>query len=362
MKQVFVAATRQNDGKTSVSLGLFHALQKRYSKMGYMKPVGQQYYLVNGKKIDKDAVLFQSVYNLADSLTTMSPIAVPAGFTENYILNGQKGELAKKIKKAHSELSKNKDLILIEGTGHGGVGSVFDMSNGDVASLLNSKVILVALGGIGRSIDEIMLNKALFEQKGCTIAGVIINKINPDKYDKVQSTLSKGLARQGLHCFGMIPWVNLLTKPSVAELYEDLDAELLGGKDGLQNTVEKFVIGAMLPHDAMDYFSPNTLLIVPANREDLIMTALYGNIMNEHMKYNVSAIVFTGGIRPHPKLSALIEHAQIPMMLVQEDTFSIASKINSMIFKLRSEESEKIAMVQHLVDTYVDVDGICERL
>ncbi|NBV84081.1 hypothetical protein EBR57_08180, partial [bacterium] len=55
MKKVFVAATRQNDGKTMVSLGLFNAFQKRFKDVAYMKPVGQQYRVVDGKKIDKDA-------------------------------------------------------------------------------------------------------------------------------------------------------------------------------------------------------------------------------------------------------------------------------------------------------------------
>ena len=58
MKHVFVAATRQNDGKTTFSLGLFNALQKRFNSMGYMKPVGQQYVMVNDKRIDKDAYYF----------------------------------------------------------------------------------------------------------------------------------------------------------------------------------------------------------------------------------------------------------------------------------------------------------------
>ena len=41
------------------------------------------------------------------------------------------------------------------------------------------------MGGIGRSIDEIMLNKAVFDLKGVELVGVIINKIQQDRYDKV---------------------------------------------------------------------------------------------------------------------------------------------------------------------------------
>ena len=57
-EKVFIAATRQNDGKTTVSLGLFNALRNSDPSIQYMKPVGQQYVETDGKKIDKDAILF----------------------------------------------------------------------------------------------------------------------------------------------------------------------------------------------------------------------------------------------------------------------------------------------------------------
>ena len=67
-KQIFIAATRQNDGKTMVSLGLFNEFNSKFNRVGYMKPVGQQYQLINGEMIDKDALLFQKVYQLKDNL------------------------------------------------------------------------------------------------------------------------------------------------------------------------------------------------------------------------------------------------------------------------------------------------------
>ncbi|NMC82541.1 MAG: dethiobiotin synthase, partial [Armatimonadetes bacterium] len=59
--KIYVAATRQNDGKTVMALGLVLALQKRFARVGYIKPVGQQYIEVDGAKIDKDAVLVHEV-------------------------------------------------------------------------------------------------------------------------------------------------------------------------------------------------------------------------------------------------------------------------------------------------------------
>ena len=41
-RPIFVAATRQHVGKTTVSLALMSGLQKRFNKVGFLKPVGQQ--------------------------------------------------------------------------------------------------------------------------------------------------------------------------------------------------------------------------------------------------------------------------------------------------------------------------------
>jgi len=361
-KKVFVAATRQNDGKTMVSLGLFQAFKKRYDRVGYMKPVGQQYRLVEGQKIDKDAVLFGNVYQLHDRRMDMSPIAVSRGFTESFIDQPDTHWIGDQIDDALRRLQADKSLILFEGTGHAGVGSVFDMSNADVAQRVGAKVVLVAPGGIGKCIDEIMLNKACFDMRGVSLAGVIINKVEPDKYDKISEYVHRGLSRHGIPVLGVIPFVKLLIRPTVAELYEEFGAELLSGHANLNQSVGHFVIGDMRPHDALDYFRGDTLLICPANREELVMTALCSSILDPDGSHDVAAIVFTSGIRPHEKMMDLIRSSRIPMMMVQEDSFSVATKINRMLFKIHAEESQKIEKIQSLIEDHVDVDRLCQQL
>ena len=95
--KVYVGATRQNEGKTIVCLGLLNSFIQRLKKVGYIKPVGQQFFIVDGEQVDKDAILMQSVYKCKDNLKDMSPIAVPHGFTEDYILHGNIDKIKKSI-------------------------------------------------------------------------------------------------------------------------------------------------------------------------------------------------------------------------------------------------------------------------
>ena len=173
IKNVFLSAIHQNAGKTTIALGLYKFFQEKRLKAAFMKPVGQKVVKIKDKQVDKDSYLIGEVYHCGSRFKEMSPITLERGFTERYIFHPHKDMLREEIEKSFARLSRGKDAIIVEGTGHAGVGSVIDFSNADVAALLKSKVIIISEGGIGKSIDEIMLNKALSDLRGVEILGVI---------------------------------------------------------------------------------------------------------------------------------------------------------------------------------------------
>src|SRR5438309_7169595 len=271
--RVFIAATRQNDGKTTASLGLLSVLQKHYSRIGYIKPVGQRFVEIEEQKIDEDTVLMDSVYRLNCPLVDMSPIAVEPDFTRKYLQSSNNEALVKKIQNAFDRVAWEKEFVLCEGSGHAGVGSVFDLSNAQVARILGAKVIIVPQGGIGRPIDEVALNQALFAKEGVEIIGVIINKVIGAKLDYVSDFARRGFKRKGLELLGVLPHDRLLPKPTMELIRDELKAEVLSAPEQLRNLVEEVVVGAMSSQNAMSYFKRGVLLITPGDREDIIVTA-----------------------------------------------------------------------------------------
>src|SRR6202453_240506 len=213
--RVFIAATRQNEGKTTTSLGLLSALQQFYPRIGYIKPVGQRFVEIEEQKIDEDTVLMDQVYRLNCPLLDMSPIAVEPDFTRKYLQSSNNEAFVKKIQKAFDRVAWEKDFVLCEGSGHAGVGSVFDLSNARVAKLLGAKVIIVSQGGIGKPIDEIALNQALFEKEGVEVIGVILNKVIGEKLEYITDFARKGLKRKGLDLLGVIPHQRVLSSPTI---------------------------------------------------------------------------------------------------------------------------------------------------
>lgn len=358
--RVFIAATRQNDGKTTTSLGLLAALQKHHPRVGYIKPVGQRFVQVDEQKIDEDIVLMDKVYQLDCPLVDMSPIAVEPDFTRKYLQSSNYDTLVRKIQKAFDRVAWERDFVLCEGSGHAGVGSVFDLSNARVAKLLGAKVIIVSQGGIGKPIDEVALNQALFEKERVEIIGVILNKVLSDKVDYIAEFARNGLKRKGLELLGVLPHIPILSRPSMESIREELNAEVLNESEQFDNLVDDVVVGAMGVHNAMNFFNPGVLIITPGDREDIILAAATTLFSKENE--GVAGIVLTGNLRPSSNVTSVIKQLPFPVLLATRDSYHVASKVHNLIVKTRPADTKKILAIRDLIARYVDVTKILKAL
>ena len=358
--RVFIAATRQNDGKTTVSLGLIAALQEHFPRVGYIKPVGQRFVEIEEQKIDEDSVLMDAVYQMNCPLVDMSPIAVEPDFTRKYLLAANNDALVKKIQKAFDRVAWEKDFVLCEGSGHAGVGSVFDLSNARVASLLGAKVIIVSQGGIGKPIDEIALNQALFEKEGVEVIGVILNKVLGEKMDYISDFARRGLKRKGLELLGVLPYEQILCNPSMELIREELHAELLNSPPTLHTLVDDVVVGAMSAQNAMQFFKRGVLIITPGDREDILLAA--GAMTSPHGEEKMAGIVLTGGLRPPESILKIIRAMPIPVLLAKADSYQVASRVHNLTVKTRPSDAGKISLIRDIVAKHVNLKKILQAL
>lgn len=358
--RVFIAATRQNDGKTTTSLGLLAALQAEYPRIGYIKPVGQRFVEIEEQKIDEDSVLMDRVFRLNCPLVDMSPIAVEPDFTRKYLESANADILVRRIQKAFDRVAWEKDFVLCEGSGHAGVGSVFDLSNARVAKLLGAKAIIVSQGGIGKPIDEVSMNQALFEKEGVEVIGVILNKVIIKKIDHVSEFAQRGLKRKGLELLGVLPYQPILTRPTMLSIQEELSARLLNDTSLLHQMVDDVAVGAMGVQNVMRFFMPGTLLITPGDREDIILAA--ATALANQTKPGMAGIVLTDDLRPSNGVMKIVQQLPFPVLLAAEDSYQVASKVHDLIVKTRPDDTEKISVICDLVAKHVDVKKILASL
>ena len=76
-----------------------------------------------------------------------------------FLDNPSKYKLDERIVNAANQLDELHDIVIFEGTGHPGVGSVAGVSNAHVAKHLNAGVVMVVEGGIGNTIDKLITSQ-----------------------------------------------------------------------------------------------------------------------------------------------------------------------------------------------------------
>jgi BioD-like phosphotransacetylase family protein len=360
--RIFVAATQQNDGKTTTALGLFAALRKRLGRIGFIKPVGQRFVEVEGQRIDEDTVLIDQTFAVHTPLEAMSPIAVEPNFTRRYIDDQNNDFLVRRIQNSFDRAAWEKEFVIIEGTGHAGVGSVFDLSNARVAHLLGSKVVLVVKGGIGRSIDEVALNKALFDKENVELLGVILNKVIPAKFDEVRDFARRGLARLGIDLIGVIPEEPLLANATLGQICKTIKGTFVNGKAKARRRVLAVIIGAMNSTHVMEFFKPGTLVITPGDREDVILAALSTSTLSELDGQSIAGLVLSGNLTPHQSVLDLLTNSDVPAIASPLDSYAVANGIHSMTVKTLPGDVEKIDRIQDLVERHVEIERLLKKI
>ena len=227
-----------------------------------MKPVGQRTVIDDGEPADEDAVLMRATFGLPEPYSVLSPVHIPRGFTKAYIAGEVVEDLGARIRQAHAKFADH-DVLLIEGTGHAGVGAVIGLSNAVVADELGAPAIIVSEGGVGRPIDEIVLNASLFARHGVPVAGAIVNKVDVEAQPGIQQVLERGLAPYGIPLLGILPVRPILSNPTLEMILEGVQGETHPAGPDLDRVIDGVAIGAMEPGHMLERVGPVTLVIVP---------------------------------------------------------------------------------------------------
>jgi hypothetical protein len=220
-------------------------------------------------------------------------------------------------------------------------------------------VVIVSEGGVGRPIDEIVLNHALFEKEGVRVVGAIVNKVDVDSHPHLPEVLRRGLAQHGIELLGCIPYSDLLANPSLELIATHLDGELLAGEATPGRTIGHVAIGAMQARHAAGLIPERTLLITPGDRDDLIEMALG---LNAAAAEQVSGVVLTGGFHPGDTALAGLRAAGLFTYLVKTDTYRTAQAVDEILVKTHQADADKIETIIELVGGALEIGDFLARL
>jgi len=368
MKKIYVAATGQHVGKTTSTLGLVINLGERDFRTGYCKPVGQEYLTVDGKVADKDAVLFSQVVGFDIIPEIHSPVVLAQGATKQFLDDPSHFHYPALLREAASQLEAANDIMVYEGTGHPGVGSVVNLSNADVAELLGAGIIMVVEGGIGRTIDRLHMSTALFREKNLPILGVIVNKVIPEKREEIEHYLSLKLGQMGMPLLGVVPYDRSLSFPIMETINQAVNGKVIINEHRLSNRVEDIIAGSLVDVDEFNTFR-NILLVVSYKRINEAVDKIHAIArMKKLQRSPLSGVIVTGDGRHenwykledihHPYL---LDH-EIPILTTVLDTYGSVVKISRIEVKINTRTPWKVKKAIALIKDHVNFDLLLERL
>jgi len=360
-RKLYVTGSRPDDGKTAVTLGLLFAFLKRTPKVGFIKPLGKRDVDARGFGLDEDSILIEKACQVHCSLPDMSPVTVDRELTDPYLEQAVSEVLLDRVREAFARVAEDKDVIVIEGTGHAARGSVYGLSNGDVARELGARVVLVSSGPIDQSLDEIALNLSFFQARGVEVLGVILNRARPGDVAFLRNSGRRLLERLGVRLLGIVPQDARLATSTVLQVFEAIGARPLHAAEAkLGARVQRTLIGAMTAAQALGRLEDGALVVTGGDRVDMILAALASRVMSDGPR--LAGLILTGGLRPPDPIVALMKRTDLPVAIVDTDTYATARRIDDMPGRIAPNDRLKHDVARALVEEHVDVEAIWEGL
>lgn len=378
---VYLTGFRQHAGKTVTSLGIISQLRKHLdpSEIGYLKPVGQQ--LVRNAKgmvVDKDVELIGEFARLPDlPLAELSPVRFSGNFTRSYLDSRHRARLTRalslEIRRSLEHLAGRR-IVIAEGSGHPGVGSVVGLSNAAVGKLLGAEIIFVSGGGIGRALDTIDVDLTYFLHHGCRVRGLLINKIIPDKAAQVRRYVTEELINERyaaangspLHLFGYLPTIADLPRPSMRVILSALPhVEPLGDPEAISwrrpcAAIKLISMPAQhLKQQLRHYVGAGDVLIISASSTPRLRQILDYHAAIRHRGGIAGLILTCGETEPvEAEVRDEMIRAGLPALYVREDSAATEERLFRLYenTKLQVYDTGKIAEIEQLFEEHFDIE------
>ncbi len=344
MKNIIVTSIQKDAGKTSVIVGL---AKNSTRKMGYLKPFGDRLLYRKKRLWDFDAAVCTTAMKADESPEEMS-----IGFDHSKLrFMYDETTTAEKVREIAAHNSEGKEIMLIESGKELTRGLSVNLDAISLCKYLDGELLVVLSGTNDQIADDACALKKTIDLGDVKLAGVIINKVH-DVAD-FKAVYSDHFQALELPILGIVPYVEELTKPSMRFLADLFFAKVLAGERGLKNTIKDVFVGAMSADAVlrMQRFNKESKLVITSgDRSDMILAAIDSQ---------AAGIILTNNILPPPNILAKASGTNVPLLLVAQDTFQAAKKVDNLVSLLSKEDDEKMAQLAGMIKDHVEVKTIC---
>ena len=351
MATLYLVSVEGEVGKTALALGLALEARERGLNVGYMKPVGVRITTSNSRLVEADAAFMKQALGLEEPLDVICPVLLTE-VVRREAIEGRMGDAAAAVKAAFAEVSRGKDLTIVDGPPTTRQGITLGVEPAKVAELTDAQTVVILRGEYQLSAEAALLAKTLF---GKRVIGAIINSAPPETVEDARSHFGPYLQRHGLQLFGVLPRDPVLGAFTVGELASLLSGRFLCCPNSEGLLVESFIVGAMGAEAALRYFlrQANKAVITGGDRTDIILAAL---------DTPTRCIILTGNLTPDQVAITRAIDRRVPLLLTPLDTLETVRRIEEARGPVRLASPKQVERLRQLVHREVDVDGLLTRL
>ncbi len=360
-KAVYISTLEKNSGKSIVSLGLIDLLLRQTQNIGYFRPV------IKSRPTKKDfhTDLILNYFKLSQAYEE-SYVYTSEQINE-LIGSGQSELVIDTIIDRYKEFEKRFDFVLVEGTDFIGDNIAFEFDiNAQIARNLGCPVLLVGTANghtPSESAGSIKLAVSSFKEQDCEVIGTIVNRVPEHLVTQFTQVFNEKFQQGQLNEVAIIPEQPMLSQPSVIEIAEQLDAEIMFGEDLTYTTlVERFSVAGMGLTNYLDKLTENCAVIASSDRAEIIVGSLQAHLSENYP--NLSTIILTGDFEIPGSVYRLLKGLthNIPILKVKPNTYETAIGLNNVKANLRLDNEEKLSIALQYFNEHINTTSLEEKL
>lgn len=339
MKTLYIVSTESFSGKTSLCYGIAARMKRDGRRVGYFKPLVFFGRFVEGRTFSEDAPFMRVSLALKETDDLLAPNILDTLSIENAAA-GKPNNYAERMDRAFAQVSRDKDVILVEGAASLSEGTLVGLPPREVAERLDARVLAVAKYNNDLALDNVIAAQSLFADR---FLGAVLNEVPRPRMEFLQETGIAALAARGVRVYATIPQERLLLSMTVNEIAEVLDAEVVGATNYGHELVENLMVGAMSMDTALSYFrrKPNKAVITGGDRADIQLAAL---------ETSTRCLVLTGNLRPNALILGRAEELGVPLIIAKQDTLTAVEIIQQYFGKIRLHQPRKVERFEELLN------------
>ncbi len=356
-QSIYIASSESQSGTLIISIGFMEMLKGRYKNVAFFRPV------VPDKREEETHIPF-----MLEHFDLKIPYDSCVGFTESEVIqafadNREEALIEALIAKV-DYLQQHYDFILIDGYPRNRFAATFDFDiNLKIAKNLGT-VFCPVLNAKDKDADEInneiqLLSETILSE-GCRELAIFVNRCDSDIVEKVQG----GHLHFGTHQqVYLLPEIREIDTPTLRQIVKVLEAKIILCEDEqLNHLVRSSKIAAMGVANYLSRIAEDHLIIVPADRNDIILASHLSYAAKNHP--NIAGLILSGGITPSDTIIDLIKdfpQAPIPILSVKSDSYQTAIAVEQVKPKITAEDTHKIILIKALFDTHIDKEKLAQR-